>query len=152
MERLQALFGQAAGLTAAGLDRFMTGLQQAGIGAAEDLLLTGAGALRVIQASPWKDRIRCWATPAIFRTLDAEAREAVAGLKLFTDGALGARTAAQEGAYLGGGDGLLLHTGPELEQELAALQPLGKPVAIHAIGGRAIEQVLAALEHLARPA
>jgi hypothetical protein len=150
LQCLQQLLGQAGRLTAAGLDRFMAGLQQAGIGAAEDLLLTGAGALRVIQASPWKDRIRCWAAPAIFRTLDAESREAVTGLKLFTDGALGARTAAQEGGYLDGTEGLLLHPGPELERELAALHPLGNPIAIHAIGGRAIEQVLVALEHLAK--
>jgi hypothetical protein len=149
LQPLQLLFGQAAGLTASGLDRFMSGLQQDGIGAAEDLLLTGVGALRVILASPWKDRIRCWATPAIFRTLDVEARKAVAGLKLFTDGALGPRTAALDGTYLGGGDGMLLYGGDALERELAELHPLGKPVAIHAIGGRAIEQALKALEHLA---
>ena len=150
LQPLQEFFGQCAGLTAAGLDRTMAGLQQVGIGAAEDMLLTGGDALRVIQASPWKDRIRCWATPAIFHTLDPEARETVAGIKLFTDGALGARTAALEGGFLDGGEGLLLHTGPELERELATLHPLGKPIAIHAIGGRAIEQALTALEHLAR--
>ena len=150
LQDLQQLFGQAGGLTASGLDRFMTSLQQAGIGAAEDLLLTGAGALRAIQASPWKGRIRCWAAPALFRTLDPEDREAVTGIKLFTDGALGARTAAHQGGYLDGSAGLLLHPGPELERELAGLHPLGKPIAIHAIGGLAIEQALEALERLAK--
>ena len=150
LQCLQQLLGQAASLTAAGLDQFMTGLQQAGIGAAEDLLLTGPGALRVVRASPWKDRIRCWAAPSVFRVLDPEAQDAVTGFKLFTDGALGARTAAPEGGYLDGTDGLLLHTGPGLERELATLHPLGKPIAIHAIGGRAIEQALAALERLAK--
>ena len=128
----------------------MAGLQQCGIGAAEDLLLTGPGALGVILASPWKERIRCWATPAVFRALDPEAQEAVTGFKLFADGSLGARTAAPAGGYLDGGEGLLLHPGTGMEQQLADLQPLGKPVAIHAIGGRAIEQVLVALEHLAQ--
>jgi predicted amidohydrolase YtcJ len=150
LEHLLQFFGQSAGLNAAGLDRFMTGLQQAGIGAAEDMLLIGADALGVIQASPWKGRIRCWTSQAIFRSLAPEAQEAVTGLKVFTDGALGARTAALEGGFLDGGEGLLIYTGPELEQELAALHPLGKPVAIHAIGGRAIEQSLVALERLAK--
>src|SRR5208283_2593619 len=47
-----------------------------------------------------------------------------------------------------GGSGLLLHTDLGLEAELAAAQSQGKPVAIHAIGGRAIDQALAALERL----
>ena len=149
MERLLAFFGKSAGLTAAKLDSFMTGLQAAGIGAVEDMLLTDEDALRVILASPWSARVRCWTTPAIYRGLSPAAQEAVAGLKLFTDGALGARTAAMETPFRDGGDGLLIYTGPSLEQELEALQPLDKPVAIHAIGGRAVAQTLTALERLA---
>jgi len=148
LEQLLQFIGRSAGLTAAGLDAFMTGLQGAGIGAAEDMLLYGAEALRVIQESRWRGRIRCWASPALFRTLDPEAQGTVTGIKLFTDGAFGTRTAALDGEYVGGGQGMLLYTTPELEEELAALQPLGKPVAIHAIGGRAIEQTLTALETL----
>lgn len=149
MERLLVFFGQSAGLTAAKLDTFMTGLQRAGIGAVEDMLLTDEAALRVIQASPWSGRIRCWTTPAIYRTLGPEAQAALAGIKLFTDGALGARTAAMGEPFLGGGDGMLIYTGPALERELAELQALGKPIAIHAIGDRAIDQALTALERLA---
>ena len=149
LARLLVFFGQAAGLTAPKLGSFMAGLQRVGIGAAEDLLLLDEAALEVIQASPWKGRIRCWTTPALYRSLGTQARDQVAGLKLFTDGAVGAHTAALEGTFLGGGDGLLLHTGPGLERVLGELQPLGKAVAIHAIGGRAVEQTLAALEHLA---
>jgi predicted amidohydrolase YtcJ len=149
MERLLAFFGQSAGLTAAKLDSFMAGLQRVGIGAVEDMLLTDEGALRVIQGSSWSGRIRCWTTPAIYRTLGPDAQAAVAGLKLFTDGALGARTAAMERPFLGGGgDGLLIYTGPGLEQELADLQALGKPIAIHAIGARAVDQALTALERI----
>ena len=148
MERLLAFFGQSAGLTPARLASFMAGLQRAGIGAAEDMLLTDEAALRVIQASPWSALIRCWTTPAIYRTLGADAQAAVAGLKVFTDGALGARTAAMAAPYTGGGYGMLIHTGPELERLLAELQALGKPVAIHAIGGRAVAQALDALERL----
>ncbi len=149
MDRLLAFFGMSAGLTAANLDAFMTGLQQAGIGAVEDMLLTDAGALRVIRESPWSGRIRCWTTPAIFRTLGPEGQAAVTGLKVFTDGAVGARTAAMDGAFLGGGRGLLLHSDDALLRTLAELHPLGMPVAIHAIGGRAVTQTLDVLERLA---
>ena len=149
MERLLAFFGKTAGLTPAKLDTFMGRLQGAGIGAVEDMLLTDEGSLDVIQASPWAGRVRCWTTPAIFRTLSAPAQAAIAGLKLFTDGALGARTAAMDGTFLDGGRGMLIHTDPGLAQAVAELLPLGKPLAIHAIGGRAVEQVLATLERLA---
>jgi len=149
MERLLAFYGISAGLTAAKLDAFMTGLQRAGIGAVEDMLLSDEAALRVIQASPWSGRIRCWTTPGIFRTLGAEARDAVAGLKLFTDGALGARTAAMDGGFRDGGQGLLIYAGTALEELLQELHPLGKPLAIHAIGARAVAQTLTALERMA---
>jgi len=149
MERLLVFFGQSAGLTAAKLDLFMGGLQRAGLGAVEDMLLTDEAALRVIQASRWSGRIRCWTTPAIHRSLGPEAQAAVAGLKLFTDGALGARTAAMTEPFLDGGDGMLIYSGPALERALAELQALAKPVAIHAIGGRAVDQALTALERLA---
>jgi len=149
MARLLGFFGASAGFDAAGLDAFMTGLERVGIGAVEDLLLLDAEALRVIRASAWAGRIRVWAAPDVFRTLAAGEREAVAGLKLFTDGALGARTAAMDRPFRGGGDGLLLYGPGALARELAELAPLGKPVAIHAIGGRAITQTLDALAQVA---
>ena len=149
MDQLLAFFGMSAGLSAAKLDAFMTGLQRVGIGAVEDMLLTDGGALRVILASPWRGRIRCWTTPAIHRTLDAAGQAAVTGLKLFTDGAVGARTAAMDGAFRNGAKGLLLYPEGVLERTLGELHPLGKPVAIHAIGGRAVTQTLDALERLA---
>jgi predicted amidohydrolase YtcJ len=149
LSRLFIFYGCLAGLAPAALDGFMTGLEQVGVGAVEDMLLTGAEALKVIRESPWAGRIRCWTTPAIYRDLAPADQEAITGLKLFTDGALGARSAALEGAFLEGGQGLLIYAEPDLERLLADLQPLGKPLAIHAIGGRAIEQVLTVLEHLA---
>jgi predicted amidohydrolase YtcJ len=149
MERLLAFYGISAGLTAAKLDAFMTGLQRVGIGAAEDMLLSDEAALRVIQASPWSGRIRCWTTPGIFRALGPQAQDAVAGLKLFTDGALGARTAAMDRGFRDGAQGLLIYDSHGLEEVLAELHPLAKPLAIHAIGGRAVTQTLTALERTA---
>lgn len=109
MARLLGFFGGSAGFTAAKLDTFMAALQRVGIGAVEDLMLLDAQALRVIHASAWSGRILCWATPALYATLPPEDRALIAGLKLFTDGALGARTAAMDRPFRGGGEGLLLY-------------------------------------------
>jgi len=130
MERLLAFYSISAGLTAAKLDAFMTGLQRVGIGAAEDMLLSDEAALRVIQASPWSGRIRCWTTPGIFRALSPAAQESVAGLKLFTDGALGARTAAMDDGFRGGAPGLLIYDGNGLEEVLAELGVKGARMTI----------------------
>ncbi|WP_257305450.1 amidohydrolase family protein [Geothrix campi] len=150
LDRLLVLFGRTAGLTAAKLEAWIQGLEAAGVGAVEDLLLTGEEAWWVVRASRWADRLPWRTVPAIFDTLPTEAQAECAGLKVFTDGALGARTAALDEPFLGGGPGLLLYTDEALHQELATLHARGKPLAIHAIGDRAIGQVLAALEDLDR--
>lgn len=150
LDRLMALYGRTAGLTDAKLEAWIQGLEAAGIGAVEDMALTGEAAWRVMRASRWADRLPWWTVPALFETLPAEARAECAGLKLFTDGALGARTAALAEPFLDGSPGLLLHSDEGLRQALAALHPHGKALAIHAIGDRAIGQVLGALADLDR--
>lgn len=145
---LLALYVRAAGFTAQKLDAFMRRLETLGVGAADDLLVADENALAVIQASPWSGRIRCWADPAVFESFGPQARQRTAGLKIFTDGALAQRTAALEEPYLDGSRGLLLRSDKELSRLLAGLAPMGKPLAIHAIGGRAVEQALSALERL----
>ncbi|WP_243303532.1 amidohydrolase family protein [Geothrix oryzisoli] len=150
LDRLLVLFGRTAGLTAAKLETWIQGLEALGVGAVEDLLLTGEAAWRVVRASRWTDRLPWWTVPAIFDTLPAEAQAECAGLKLFTDGALGARTAALGEPFRGGEPGLLLSADEALSQALATHHARGKALAIHAIGDRAIGQVLAALEDLDR--
>ncbi|BDU70347.1 hypothetical protein GETHOR_24480 [Geothrix oryzae] len=148
--RLLGLYGRTAGLSPAKLETWIQGLEAVGIGAVEDMLLTGTEAWRAMRASRWADRMPWWTVPAIFETLPAEAQAECAGLKFFTDGALGARTAALDSPFLGGEPGLLLHADEALRQMLAAAHPHGKAIAIHAIGDRAIGQVLNGLEDLER--
>ncbi|MBI5243418.1 MAG: amidohydrolase family protein [Elusimicrobia bacterium] len=146
--KLLSLYVRAAGFTAQKLDAFMRRLEMLGVGAAEDLLVAGEDALSLIQASPWSGRIRCWADPAVFEGFSPQAREQVAGLKIFTDGALAQRTAALDEPYPDGSRGLLLHADKDLAGLLAGLARLGKPAAIHAIGRRAVEQALTVIERL----
>ncbi|MCX5797263.1 MAG: amidohydrolase family protein [Elusimicrobia bacterium] len=145
-----SLYGRLAGLDPEKLAAFMERLAGLGVGLAEDMLILDERSLDVIRASPWGKDLPCWADPGAFQGFSPRARQAVAGFKLFLDGALALHTAALSEPYLQGGLGTLLHSDEALQERLAGLARLGKPVAIHAIGGRAIEQALAALERLDR--
>lgn len=147
---LLGVYGRLAGLTEAKLQTFMANLEAQGLCEAEELLLTDAAALGVMRASPLAGRLRAWASPELFRELSDSDRRWVVGLKLFTDGALGTRTAALSAPYRDGGTGLLLHTDDAWCERLVSLHGFGKPLAIHAIGDRAIEQALSGLECLDR--
>ncbi len=75
----------------------------------------------------------------------------VAGIKLFVDGALGSRTAWLLEPYEGSEDRGVAALRPEaLRATLAAAEAAGVPCAIHAIGDRAVREVLLALEAAAR--
>jgi len=67
----------------------------------------------------------------------------VGAAKVFTDGALTTRTAAMRQPYASGeGDGILTWDGSELVQRCRQATALGWQLAAHAIGDRAVEQVL----------
>lgn len=68
------------------------------------------------------------------------------GVKAFADGSLGAGNAAVGEPYADGGTGKLNHSDDELRAILRASEDRGWTSAIHAIGDRAIEQVLKAHE------
>ncbi|HSV73936.1 MAG TPA: amidohydrolase [Chthonomonadales bacterium] len=73
-------------------------------------------------------------------------------LKLFADGALTARTAALRMPYAdGSGSGMLLLERDELADWVRAAHRGGWGVAVHAIGDRAIEAVLDAIEAAPQP-
>jgi len=68
------------------------------------------------------------------------------GIKIFADGSIGARNAAVSEPYLAGGTGELSHGSDEMESMIRAAEAVGRQTIIHAIGDRAIEQVLDAHE------
>ncbi|MBD3257344.1 amidohydrolase family protein [candidate division GN15 bacterium] len=76
----------------------------------------------------------------------------VAGIKIFADGALGSQTAYCFNKYLGSKDnyGIETKTTAQMVRLINRAGRLGFPCAIHAIGDRAIANVLDAFE-LARP-
>ena len=68
----------------------------------------------------------------------------IAGVKIFADGSLGARTAALKDDYSDapGEKGILIYTDQELYQMAKDAQTAGFALAIHAIGDRTAEQAL----------
>lgn len=147
---LLEFYARTARLTAPKLATFMGNLEALGVYTADDMLLPGAEAFQIILDSPWAEHIQCWATPRTFQSLEPTMQAALSGLKFFTDGALGSRTAALRGTFRDGEEGLLLYDDAALMRTLGECHPFGKPIAVHAIGDRAIEQVLGALEGLDR--
>ncbi len=128
---------------------YMAELAAQGIWAAGDMLVSSDAAARLL-ASRYPGRVTLWTEPEYYGKLGAAARAAVQGIKLFTDGALGARTAALTGNYKGGGKGMLLHSDEELRRLILSTAGLTGRVAIHAIGDAALEQVITALERVSR--
>jgi len=78
---------------------------------------------------------------------------AVAGIKIFLDGSLGARTAALSRPYADepGNTGRLRIEPAEIPARVSRWAERGWPVALHAIGDRAVAAALDALERAPRP-
>jgi predicted amidohydrolase YtcJ len=70
------------------------------------------------------------------------------GVKMFADGSIGAGNAAVSEPYVGGGRGALNHSDEELRCWVDRADRSGWQTVIHAIGDRAIEQVLRVHETL----
>jgi len=75
-------------------------------------------------------------------------RLSLVAVKLFQDGAIGARTAAVSGGYAGDPEnqGVLIWSQPELDTLVAEIHQSGLQVSVHAIGDRAIASALSAIE------
>jgi len=77
----------------------------------------------------------------------------IAGVKVFADGALGSRTAFCFNRYRGSRDnyGIEVTSVAEMKRIARRAARLGLPCAVHAIGDRAVANVLDALESVKRP-
>ena len=147
LNRVFEVFTAAAG--AAAIPAYLESLARLGIWAADDMLAADDAAVRALRR--YGGRVALWSEPGCYGRLGPAAREAVGGLKIFTDGALGARTAALSRGYRGGGRGLLLHDDAGLARLVKKAARLKGRLAVHAIGDAALEQVVRVLERLRVP-
>ena len=130
------------------LATFFEHLEQLGIGSAEEMLLVGEQEIEWFEEAGLSHRTKFWAAPETFNELSRSARSKVHGLKLFTDGAFGAWSAAISDCYLGQPEnrGMLIYEDKQLQQILIDGSKIQSAIAIHAIGDVAIEQTIAAIE------
>ncbi len=150
LPRLFVFYSRVAGLDAEKLTTFMERMEVLGIGSLEDMTIAGEDALSVVSASAYAGRIKPWATPEVYRGLSTHSRDRCEGVKIFLDGAIGARSAALDAAFLDGAEGALLYSDAELSALLSEIALFGACLSAHAIGHEAIGQVLRCLEGLAR--
>jgi predicted amidohydrolase YtcJ len=149
-----------AGASAAKLKAFFDRLGELGVYSAEEMLLVGVDEIQMFDDAGLAHRTQFWAAPETYESASPEERARIHGIKLFTDGAIGVTTAALHQEYrVGlrptahglesvGYRGMLLYSDDELEA-LIVRWSKEKPMAIHAIGDAAIDQVVAAVERAA---
>ncbi|WP_159765423.1 amidohydrolase [Streptomyces sp. HM190] len=112
-------------------------------------LMVAADALRPVEAAGQDTTSR--AIDLGLRTGFGDGPLSLGALKIFTDGGMMARTAALSSPYLGGGgSGQLMHEPDVLEDAIVAGHLAGWQLAVHAIGDRAVDVALDALEKAQR--
>lgn len=130
------------------ISAFGESLLNEGISCMEDMLLPAPEWLTLISASPLP--VYFWADDKVYVTLDQSEKEKIKGVKIFTDGALGTKTAALSSPYDSGENGLLLHEDEHLVAELYDYMKNGIPVSLHSIGDMATDQVIKIISMLRR--
>ena len=130
------------------LAAFFVSLEELGIGSAEEMLLVGEQEIEWFEEAGLSHRTKFWAAPETFKELSDAAKSKVHGLKLFTDGAIGAWSAAISDCYLGQPEnkGMLIYEDRQLQQILIEGSQQKNAIAIHAIGDVAIEQTIDSIE------
>jgi predicted amidohydrolase YtcJ len=127
---------------------FFDFLYQRGIYYLEDMILSSEASYRIINSSPFKGRTAFWADLATFKTLSAAAQKDIKGIKLFTDGAIGAGTAALDHPYRDGREGYLLHSDDVFYRIVQEAASYKKAISVHAIGNMASARVVRTLKEL----
>lgn len=121
---------------------FLAYMKQQGVYHVEEIQLPSDNAYRILSAPEFKERTCFWTTPEIYSQLAPETQKGITGIKLFTDGALGARTAALKHPFNDGSNGALLYTDAALYETIHQVAMAQKSIAVHAIGDLSTAQVV----------
>jgi predicted amidohydrolase YtcJ len=132
------------------ISSFYRQLAEQGVWYAEEMTLWDSAELDIFDSPGLAGRSSFWATPELFCGMDERPAERVRGIKLFADGALGARTAGIDAPYLGGEEGIMIYRDGELLELMTQAAQWCKDIAIHAIGDLAIDKVVEAISRLDR--
>jgi predicted amidohydrolase YtcJ len=117
----------------------------AGVAFASDMFVKSPEIFEYLSKNKNQNFTEIWTDPDLYPLLDQNHKDICKGVKLFTDGAIGASTAAISG-YRKSGNAFLTYTDTSLSDKLEFALDLKTEIAIHAIGDIAIEQVLKTIE------
>jgi len=140
------LVSSLAGVNDTKMDLHFRMLENAGVWYVEDLCVFDIEAVKHYKNSKYHNRVSLWTSLSDYLGLPNDLKKEIKGIKIFTDGALTAHSAALVKNYTTGGNGILIHTNSELVQTLHSIADINKPVAIHAIGDAALNQVASVLQ------
>jgi len=135
-------------LTGEKLKTFFDYLYEKGVYYAEDMHLGSERAYNVFRSSPYAERTVFWTNLRTFKTMGPETQKGIKGIKLFTDGAVGAKTAAMSLPFTDGSVGELLHSDGALYRVMEEAASFGKAAAVHALGELAPGQVVRTVRKL----
>jgi predicted amidohydrolase YtcJ len=130
------------------IKRFFYDILQLGVWFLEEMLLPNEHAIEVLKALGYLNRTRLWADLETYQALSQAGQNEVYGIKLFLDGAIASFTAALSEPYLNGKQGRLVYSDEALRSFFNQVMKLNKPVALHAIGDRAIAQAIGILSEI----
>ena len=130
------------------LKDYYNDLLKQGVWFAEEMLLIHEDEVELFKQVGLIDRTRFWVDISTYKTLSKGAQNHIHGIKIFTDGAFGSKTANIKEPFLTGEKGIIVFSDDELRQKILEVAELGIAVAIHAIGDGAIDQVIGVLSDL----
>lgn len=126
------------------IPKFIQSLESLGIHKADDMAVSSDSAAEYLGEN-FSGKIQLWAEYSIFNGF-VKSKQYIHGIKLFADGALGARSAALLNSCKAGNIKYLLHSDEEMIDLLLKSAKIKKNIAVHAIGDAAIEQVIKSVE------
>ena len=125
-------------------------IENEGVLHVEDMLLVDEKAFRIISKSPMGNRVTFWASPGVYEELSPDIQKRIKGIKIFTDGGeYTPKTVAMFKPYPGGTNkGLLCYEDAALLDLIKKFAGQNKALSLHAIGDRAVSQIVKALKTL----
>ncbi|HJO95741.1 MAG TPA: amidohydrolase family protein [Victivallales bacterium] len=117
-------------------------LNKNGIYHIEEMSCCGEFEIDAYKVSNLLPRTKLWIDPDDITKIHPDKFKYIHGVKLFTDGGTGSKTAAIKSKYISGGTGILNYKDKELRRLFEYISDLKLPLAVHSIGDLAIEQVI----------
>ncbi|HOK38480.1 MAG TPA: amidohydrolase family protein [Bacteroidales bacterium] len=128
------------------LKAFLNDSLSKGVISHSDMFVRNPEIIEFLRNSNLRHFIEIWTDPGFYFALNDKKKEVFKGVKIFTDGAIGTKTAAID-SYKTTSNPILIHSYKDLSETLEKIIQSKTKVAIHAIGDIAIEQTLRIIEN-----